>query len=282
MADTTTTTYSLVKPEVGASADTWGTKLNTNLDSIDNLLDGTTAIAPNLVGWKVGGVAVTVTAGEINVLDGVTASTAELNVLDGVTASTAELNVLDGVTATTAEINVLDGVTATTAEINHLDGVTSAIQTQIDAKYEAATQTEATWEAGTSTTESLVSPAKVRAAVSSLSAFSGGVWQELTGSRAFNTSYQNTGGAAIQVAIYAKADPINTSVFGPVSGTIRFQVSVDNSTWVDAAHGFLERTGTGASYQRMYNSCVIVPAGQYYRLYTTAGNQGLYSWAELA
>ena len=55
-----------------------------------------------------GGVAVTSTAAELNILDGVTSTAAELNILDGVTSTAAELNALDGITAVVGELNALD------------------------------------------------------------------------------------------------------------------------------------------------------------------------------
>lgn len=91
-----TTNYSLNKPTVGASENTWGGDLNDNFDSLDSLLSGGSPInGINLVTFQVNGVSVSATA---------------------------------------AELNILDGVTATTAELNYVDGVTSGIQTQLDAK----------------------------------------------------------------------------------------------------------------------------------------------------
>ena len=61
------------------------------------------------------GTAISATAAELNIMDGVTATTAEINLLDGVTSTTAELNILDGVTATATELNIMDGDTAATS-----------------------------------------------------------------------------------------------------------------------------------------------------------------------
>ena len=97
-----------------------GTAITSTAAEI-NILDGVTATAAELNILD----GVTSTAAELNILDGVTSTASELNILDGVTSTTAELNILDGVTATTAELNIMDGVTATTAELNIMDGVTS-------------------------------------------------------------------------------------------------------------------------------------------------------------
>jgi hypothetical protein len=96
---TTTTTFTLNKPTVGGDDNAWGTDWNSNADKLDDLLDGTTAIKPNLSEglWKVGGTAITATAAELNKLAGTPA-----------------------------------GLTAT--ELGYVDGVTSAIQTQLNAK----------------------------------------------------------------------------------------------------------------------------------------------------
>lgn len=113
-----------------------------------------------------------------------------------------ELGNLTSITATPAEINTLDGITVSVGELNHLSGASSNIQNQlnlkqpqdatltglagqtitaaglallddVDAAAQRATlgvstvplQDQATWNTGTSTTESTITPAKLDAKV---------------------------------------------------------------------------------------------------------------------
>jgi len=120
---TLTPVFSFNLPVEGADLDVWGGLLNDNWTAADGLfndiINGADAITPNLgAGWEIVGVPVTVTAAELNILDGATLTVTELNILDGATLSTAELNILDGATLSTAELNILDGVTATATELN--------------------------------------------------------------------------------------------------------------------------------------------------------------------
>ena len=88
----------------------------------------------------------------------------------------------------------------------------------------------------------------------------GQTWQDVTGSRAQNTSYQNTTGRPIQLAVLNRG-----------SGGTRFQVSSNNATWIDVAYA------TSGGFQ--YNTSFVVPNGWYYRANTTT--MTIDSWAEL-
>ena len=54
------------------------------------------------------GTAISSTAAELNILDGVTSTAAELNILDGVTSTATEINLLDGGTSVGSSITVAD------------------------------------------------------------------------------------------------------------------------------------------------------------------------------
>ena len=67
---------SITKPTVGGSEDTWGTTINTALDTIVDAANGTSGtIAPDLSTLTVNGTDVTATAAELNLLDGSVANT---------------------------------------------------------------------------------------------------------------------------------------------------------------------------------------------------------------
>lgn len=102
---------------------------------------------------------VTSTPAELNLLDGVTWTLTSYNTL---TASAAELNLLGGKTLSGADTEIITGTAGTAGDIVQWNADGDLVS------YPTPTQLQSAWEAGTGTDESLVSPAKVKAAIAAL------------------------------------------------------------------------------------------------------------------
>jgi len=115
-------------------------------------------------------------------------------------------------------------------------------------------QSTATWQSGTGSTESLVSPAKVKAAIDSLVPDSIGVNQSWSApSRSGNTWYQNTTGRAIMVNIKGTSTTDSYLRVGPSTGSY---VTIDN------------RDGDSGTWD---HADAIVPANHYYYFQGSSG-----------
>ncbi len=178
-----------------------------------------------------------------------------------ISSTAAELNILDGVTSTTAELNILDGVTSTAAELNIVDGNTSATSTTIaDADRVVLNDNGTMVQAAVTDLKTYIGGGTlVKTAAVDFESGTGAAGVELQ--NCFNTTYDSY---YFVIRRYLPENDGDDVRFRPMTGT---NTQVDSSIFNYAARYFNEdgtagsSTGASQSFFRIGNAVTNVQEG---------------------